>query len=160
VRRIGTLLREYLGPSEETIARSFGAESILTLSAAVAHRPLGSPRFLRRLSLRVTLLAEYAAEVRAARVLSEAQWAWIILSERWPRFRSFMVSGGRVRWEELRVWLSATQGGGDGRSAGALGAWLEDDRFLADYLRLHARGIAEDGEGIFWLEGILLASGL
>ena len=157
VRRIGALLRSYLGPSEETIARSFGAESILTLSAAVAHRPLGSPRFLRRLSLRVTLLAEYAAEIRSARVLSEAQWAWIILSERWPRFRSFMVSGGRVRWDELRAWLASPE---DEDRAGALGEWLAEDRFLADYLRLHARGILEDGEGIFWLEGMLLASGL
>lgn len=163
VRRIGTLLREYLGPAEKTVRRSFGPESIMALSAAVAHRPLGSPRFLRRLAMRVTLLAEYAAEVRAARELTESQWAWIILSERWPRFRSFMVRGGRVRWDELRAWLAENGAGtrpAPGRTSGALGDWLDGDRVLADYMRLHAKGFAESSEGIFWLESILLASGL
>ena len=38
--------------------------------------------------------------------------------------------------------------------------WLEDDLILAGYLRLHADGFARDGEGIFWLENLMLAAGL
>ena len=101
VRRIGTLLREYIGNAEATVRRSFGRDALTGLSAAVAHRPLGSPRFLRRLAWRTVLLAEFAAELRAQRVLSEAQWAWVIISERWPEFRRFMIRGGRKRWVEL-----------------------------------------------------------
>ena len=160
VRRIGTLLREYLGPAEAAVVSSFGPDAIRALSAAVAHRPLGSPRFLRRLALRVALLADYAAESRAAREFTEAQWAWVILSVRWPTFRRFMVRGGRVRWEELRGWLGPRGGSGRERPTGELGVWLGQDRVLADYMRLHAQGFSDDVEGIFWLESLLLASGL
>ena len=157
VRRISALLREYLGPGEKIVRAAFGDDAIRSLSAAVAHRPLGAPRFLRRLSLRVNLLAEYAADARARRELTEAQWAWIILSERWPTFRRFMVRGGRSRWEELRGWVQGPTAPGE---AGDLGRWLADDPVLADYMRLHAKGLHEGADGIFWLENLMLASGL
>ena len=171
VRRIGTLLREYIGGAEATVRRSFGREALTGLSAAVAHRPLGSPRFLRRLAWRTVLLAEFAAEMRATRVLSEAQWAWVIISERWPEFRRFMIRGGRKRWVELaRAVQKMKTGqpelvavrGGDAPVAirSGIATWLADDLILNDYLRLHAEGFAHDGEGIFWLENLMLAAGL
>ena len=174
VRRIGTLLREYIGSAEGTVRRSFGRESLTGLSAAVAHRPLGSPRFLRRLAWRTVLLAEFAAELRAQRVLSEAQWAWVIISERWPEFRRFMIRGGRKRWVELARTVQGMQtrkpdlvaiaggaaGGGGAMAVSGISAWLRDDLILSDYLRLHAEGFARDGEGIFWLENLMLAAGL
>lgn len=169
VRRIGTLLREYIGNAENTVRRSFGREALTGLSAAVAHRPLGSPRFLRRLAWRTVLLAEFAAEMRATRVLSEAQWAWVIISERWPDFRRFMIRGGRKRWVELARAVQQMKSGKGGLVAvsGGAGAvpsgiaqWLAEDLILNDYLRLHAEGFAHDGEGIFWLENLMLAAGL
>lgn len=171
VRRIGTLLRDYIGPAESTVRRSFGREALTGITAAVAHRPLGSPRFLQRLAWRTVLLAEFAAEIRATRVLSEAQWAWVIISERWPDFRRFMIRGGRQRWVELARAVQSMQSGkpdlvsvrGPGGPVplrSGIGAWLEGDLILADYLRLHAEGFARDGEGIFWLENLMLAAGL
>jgi hypothetical protein len=171
VRRIGTLLREYIGSAENTVRRSFGREALTGLSAAVAHRPLGSPRFLRRLAWRTVLLAEFAAEIRATRVLSEAQWAWVIISERWPDFRRFMIRGGRKRWVELartvqkmksgKPDLVAMTGGEQPRAMrSGISEWLDEDLILNDYLRLHAEGFAHDGEGIFWLENLMLAAGL
>jgi len=171
VRRIGTLLREYIGNAENTVRRSFGREALTGLSAAVAHRPLGSPRFLKRLAWRTVLLAEFAAEMRATRVLSEAQWAWVIISERWPDFRRFMIRGGRKRWVELARAVQKMKSGKPDLVAVSGGAapvalrsgiadWLADDLILNDYLRLHAEGFAHDGEGIFWLENLMLAAGL
>jgi hypothetical protein len=164
VRRIGALLREYVGPSEALLKRSFGEEALQGLSSAAAHRPLGSPRFLKRLAWRVILLAEYAQEIRASRSLSEAQWAWVIISERWPDFRRFMIRGGRERWLELKHAVSRLSQRGDPRASTTGGSsilkWLEEDLILADYLRLHAEGFEKDAEGIFWLENMLLTAGL
>ncbi len=171
VRRIGTLLREYIGNAESTMRRSFGRDAITGLSAAVAHRPLGSPRFLRRLAWRTVLLAEFAAELRAPRVLSEAQWAWVIISERWPEFRRFMIRGGRKRWVELARAVQSMKTGKSERPQvddrdepptrrSGISEWLDEDLILNDYLRLHAEGFARDGEGIFWLENLMLAAGL
>jgi hypothetical protein len=165
VRRIGTLLREYLGTSEVVVRKSFGNESITMLSAGVAHRPLGAPRFLKRLSCRVVLLAEFALEVRAVRELSEAQWAWVIVSERWPEFRRFMIRGGRERWLDLKHAMIRLSARNDGKAPPPAGGatilkWLEGDLILADYLRLHAEGFEKDAEGIFWLENLMLTAGL
>jgi hypothetical protein len=162
VRRIGTLLRENLGPGEALVRRAFGPEAITGLSAAVAHRPLGSPRLLRRLAWRVQLLAEYAHEARVNRELTEAQWAWVIVSERWPSFRRFMIRGGRDRWVGLKQVAAAFA---DKKlPAGGLRPelveWLDGDLLLADYLRLHADGFGRDTEGIFWLESLMLTAGL
>ena len=112
VRKIGSLLRTYVGEGEERLKRAFGAESIVRLSAATAHRPLGAPRFLQRLAHRVTLLAEYAVEA-GTRELSESQWAWVVVSERWPDFRRFMIRGGRERWIDLRNAVAVFQKVGD-----------------------------------------------
>lgn len=170
VRRVGSLLRDYIGHDVAILQRSFGRDSTLHLTAAVAHRPLGSPRFLRRLAVRAVLLAEYAAEMRASRELSEAQWAWVIISERWPDFRRYMIRGGRQRWIELNgAVVQMQERGADGREPGRRGplslrtgisSWLEEDPILSDYLRLHASGFARNGEGIFWLENLMLAAGL
>ena len=171
VRRIGTLLREYIGNAEATVRRSFGRDALTGLSAGVAHRPLGSPRFLRRLAWRTVLLAEFAAELRAQRVLSEAQWAWVIISERWPDFRRFMIRGGRKRWVELARAVQRMKTGQADRTGilekdstesgeSSIAQWLSEDLILNDYLRLHAEGFARDGEGIFWLENLMLAAGL
>ncbi len=167
VRRIGTLLRTAIGEAEGTIRRSFGREALTGLAAAVAHRPLGSPRFIERLAWRTVLLAEYAAEVRATRVLTEAQWAWVIVSERWPEFRRFMIRGGRQRWVELARVIHDMSAAQSDRPAvvaedgpRSIAAWLDEDPILRDYLRLNAQGLAQDGEGIFWLESLLLAAGL
>ncbi len=170
VRRIGSLLREYIGNDEGSLRRSFGRDATLNLTAAVAHRPLGSPSFLRRLGLRAVLLAEYASEMRAARELSEAQWAWVIISERWPDFRRYMIRGGRQRWIELNGAIEQMQEhNADARELPRRGplslrtgitGWLDDDPILANYLRLHSAGFARNGEGIFWLENLMLAAGL
>jgi len=168
VRRIGTLLREYVGNSEAALRRSFGNEAFIGLSAAAAHRPLGSPRFLRRLAWRAVMLAEYAAEVRSNRPLTEAQWAWVIISERWPEFRRTMIRGGRPRWVELAHAVAQLKEdrGGPARPGvpvavrSGIAAWLEDDTILASYLQLHADGFAQDAEGIFWLENLMLSAGL
>lgn len=162
VRRIGILLRERLGPDEAIVRRAFGPEAITGLSAAVAHRPLGSPQLLQRLSWRVQLLAEYAHEVRANRELTEAQWAWVIVSERWPEFRRFMIRGGRDRWAGLKQVCAAfaTKKVPPGGLRPEIVARLEKDLLLADYLRVHADGFERDAEGLLWLENLLLAAGL
>jgi len=171
IRRIGGLLRDAIGAADHVVRRSFGRDALTGLAAAVAHRPLGSPRFLHRLAWRTVLLAEFAAELRAVRELTEAQWAWVIISERWPDFRRFMIRGGRKRWLELArtvQMMNASKGGlvpvPGGSTPSETGAgiaeWLESDLILSDYLRLHAEGFARDGEGIFWLENLLLAAGL
>lgn len=170
VRRIGSMLRDFIGADEAVLRRSFGREATLNLTAAVAHRPLGSPRFLRRLAFRAVLLAEYAVEMRASRELTEAQWAWVIISERWPGFRRYMIRGGRQRWIELNGAIAQMQERApDGRELPRRGplslrtgitGWLEEDPILANYLRLHANGFARNGEGIFWLENLMLAAGL
>jgi hypothetical protein len=169
VRRITSLLRDAVGPAEASLRRAFGPEAFNGLSAAAAHRPLGSPRFLRRLALRAVMLAEYATEVRSNRNLTEAQWAWVIISERWPEFRRFMIRGGRQRWVELSA--SMQQLAEDGRPAATgrpgpvavrsgVSSWLDDDLLLASYLRVHADGFEQDSEGIFWLENLMLSAGL
>ena len=170
VRRIGSLLREYVGPAEASLRRAFGAEAAMGLTAAAAHRPLGSPRFLRRLALRAVMLAESAVEVRSNRNLTEAQWAWLIISERWPEFRRFMIRGGRQRWVELSAAMhqlsdeqrpSSVRGGPVPVSLrSGISGWLEEDLILAGYLRLHSEGFEQDSEGIFWLENLMLAAGL
>jgi len=163
VRRITSLLRKALAPSEGVVRYSFGNDAIQGLCAAVAHRQLGSPRFLDRLSTRVTLLAEYAQEMRIQRELSEAQWAWVIVSVRWPSFRRFMIRGGRDRWIELREvagFLARPSGSSQPAPRTAIIAKLQEDLILADYLRLHAPGFASDTEGIFWLENLMLAAGV
>jgi len=162
VRKIGSLLRTYIGDGEDRLKRAFGAESIVRLSAATAHRPLGAPRFLQRLAHRVTLLAEYAVEA-GTRELSESQWAWVVVSERWPDFRRFMIRGGRERWIDLRNAVARLGKPSDPAASGVrpeMAQWLDRDLILADYLRLHADGFDRDAEGIFWLENLLLAAGL
>ncbi|MBL8619543.1 MAG: hypothetical protein JNM72_28285 [Deltaproteobacteria bacterium] len=169
VRRITSLLRDAVGPAEGSLRRAFGPEAFNGLSAAAAHRPLGSPRFLRRLALRAVMLAEYATEVRSNRNLTEAQWAWVIISERWPEFRRFMIRGGRQRWVELSAAMQQLAEDGRPSAAGRPGpmavrsgvtSWLDDDLILASYLRLHAEGFEQDSEGIFWLENLMLSAGL
>ena len=160
VRRIGTLLREQLAPVEPVVKRCFGADALTALTAAAAHKPLGSPRVLRRLAHRVALLAEFAVEARATRELTEAQWAWVIVSERWPAFRRFMIRGGRERWAELRAALGALAARRSVPERTGILGFLEQDLLLADYLRLHADGLERDADGIFWLENLMLAAGL
>ena len=162
IRRIGVLLRRYLGPNEVVVRRAFGEDAVNALVVASAHRQLGNPRFLERLVSRVLLLADYTVESRAMRELSEAQWAWVVLSERWPEFRRFMIRGGKERWLQLK---SAVVGlGPDGpRGSGLLpemAEWLRQDPLLTDYLRLHADGLDRDNMGVYWVEDMLLQSGL
>ena len=162
VRRIGILLRERLGPDEPVVRRAFGPEALTGLSTAVAHRPLGSMRLLQRLAWRVQLLAEYTHEVRANRELTESQWAWVVVSERWPGFRRFMIRGGRDRWAGLKQVCTAfaTKKIPAGGLRPEIVAQLEGDLLLADYLRQHADGFERDTEEILWLENLLLAAGL
>ncbi len=163
VRRITSLFRRVISPTEPVIRLSFGPDAIQGLSAAIAHRHLGSPTFLERLGARVTLLAEYALEMRVQRELSEAQWAWVIVSTRWPGFRRFMIRGGRDRWIELREvagFLARPAGSNQSAPRTPIIGRLQQDLILADYLRQHAVGFANDTEGIFWLENLMLASGV
>ena len=112
----------------------------------------------------MVLLAEFAQEVRQVRELSEAQWAWVVISERWPEFRRFMIRGGRDRWIELKHAMARLSSRQEPRTVGNAGAtilkWLEGDLILADYLRLYADGFDQDAEGIFWLENLMLTAGL
>ena len=160
-RRIQVLLRRFLGDGERTVTRIFGKDAMNGLSAAVAHRPLGSPRFLERLASRVTLLAEFTAELRATRELSPAQWAWLVVGERWPDFRRFMIRGGRERWVDLQHYM---RGGGQSGPADGEGAatakWLQNDQLLAEYLLSHADELLREIENVFWMENLLLAAGL
>lgn len=162
VRRIGSMVQRFLGDGESVIRNAFGPDAVTGLAAAAAHRPLGAPRFAFRLAQRVLLLAEYALESRISRELSEAQWCWVIVSERWPEFRRFMIRGGRRRWGALRLAVAAMA---SDQAYGSMVdpdivAQLSSDPILADYLKLHADGFERDTEGIFWLETLLLAAGL
>jgi hypothetical protein len=57
--------------------------------------------------------------------------------------------------------LVAMTGGEQPRAMrSGISEWLDEDLILNDYLRLHAEGFAHDGEGIFWLENLMLAAGL
>lgn len=162
VRRIGLLLREQLGPHEAVVRRAFGPSALAGLSTAVAHRPLGAPKMLQRLAWRVHLLAEYTHEMRANRELTEAQWAWVVVSERWPAFRRFMIRGGRDRWAGLKQVCTAfaTKKVPPGGLRPEIVTQLEGDLLLADYLRQHADGFERETEAILWLENLLLAAGL
>ena len=161
IRRIGALLRRYLSANEVVVRRAFGEDALNSLGVAASHKQLGSPRFLGRLSARVQLLADYTLESRAMRELSEAQWAWIVLSERWPEFRRFMIRGGRDRWLHLKQAVAAMTGEGGNRTAPAeIVEWLRADLLLLDYLRLHADGLDRDNMGIYWVEDMLLQAGL
>lgn len=160
IRRIGALLRRYLGTQEAVLRRAFGEDAVNGLIVATAHRQLGIPRFIERLASRVLLLADYTLESRAMRELSEAQWAWVVLSERWPEFRRFMIRGGKERWLQLKT---AVAGLGEGARPGQISEitdWLKGDPLLADYLRLHADGFDRDNMGVYWVEDILLQAGL
>ena len=163
VRRIGSMLQRHLGPDEAVLRRAFGPDAVRGLAAAVAHRPLGSPRLIYRLVQRVLLLAEYAIESRYQRELSEAQWCWVIVSERWPGFRRFMIRGGRRRWAGLAVAVGALASGqayGPSAGEGEIGDILNNDPILSDYLKRHADGFERDADGILWLENMLLSAGL
>ena len=164
VRKISELLREELGPSDEVVKRAFGPDALDALAAACASRPLGRPRFLQRLAGRIVLLSEFAIGTRSNRELSEAQWAWVIVSERWPEFRRFMLRGGRDRWVHLRHSLALMGTSGQGiREVGAhpdMVRWLEKDLIFADYLRLYAEEFEREADAVYWLETLQLACGL
>lgn len=161
IRRIGALLRRYLGSGEIVVRRAFGEDALNGLTVASAHRPLGIPRFIERLSSRVMLLAEFTLECRAMRELSEPQWAWVILSERWPEFRRFMIRGGKERWLQLKqaVAMMGPEGPRPGVPA-EMAEWMRKDLILADYLRLHADGFERDIQGVYWVEDLMLQAGL
>ncbi|MES2640334.1 MAG: P-loop NTPase fold protein [Myxococcota bacterium] len=163
IRRIGSLLRRYIGANEIVVRRAFGEEAINALTVAASHRQLGIPRFLERLSARVLMLSDYTLESRAMRELSEAQWSWVVLSERWPEFRRFMIRGGKDRWLQLKQAVAAMNPDGSPSRAGApaeIVDWLRQDPLLADYLRLHADGLDRDNMGVYWVEDTLLQAGL
>jgi hypothetical protein len=87
----------------------------------------------------------------------------VVVSERWPEFRRFMIRGGRERWIDLRNAVARLGKPSDPAASGVrpeMAQWLDRDLILADYLRLHADGFDRDAEGIFWLENLLLAAGL
>lgn len=163
-RRIGHLLQRSLGEGASAVNQSFGASALNNLLVAVSHRPLGTPRFLQRLATRVVLLAEFAAEVRGVREISEVQWAWVVVSERWPEFRRFMIRGGGERWMELKRAISLLSRGsepGAARGAGELlDGWLQRDPLLAEYLSRHAEGFERELEAVFWMENLMLAAGV
>lgn len=162
IRRVGALVRRYLGPSEIVVRRAFGEDAVNALIAATSHRQLGIPRFLERLSTRALMLADYTIEARAMRELSEAQWAWIVLSERWPDFRRFMIRGGRDRWLQLKQAVAAMNPELAQRPnvPPDIVEWLRKDLLLLDYLRLYADGLDRDNTGVYWVEDMLLQSGL
>ncbi|MFT5681932.1 MAG: hypothetical protein ACI8RZ_002850 [Myxococcota bacterium] len=161
VRRISTLLRRYVGESEEILQESFGATALSRLSVAVAHEPLGSPRFLKLLAVRVMMLAEFALEARSSRTLTEAQWAWVVLSQRWPELRTYMQT--TARWAELRqtlIWLQKSDRNPREMIRSNLVKKLEADPNLYRYLHLQAKGFEGDTDGLLWIEGMLRAAGL
>jgi hypothetical protein len=160
VRRIGSMVRRYLGEGEEVVRTVFGPDAVTGLSAAVAHRPLGAPRFVFRLAQRVLMLAEYAAESQQIRELTESQWCWVIVSERWPAFRRLMIRGGARRWASLRQTVAAGDQPYGALADEAISEQLTRDPILADYLRLHTDGFERDSEGIVWLDNLLLQAGL
>ncbi|MED5369453.1 MAG: P-loop NTPase fold protein [Myxococcota bacterium] len=160
VRRISQLVQKHLGTGAQQVRQAFGSDATDALGAALTARPLGRPRFLERLSGRVLLLAEYALDARTTRELSEAQWAWVIVSERWPEFRRFMLRGGRDRWLHLRDALSRSMGQPQTESNPEVVAWLQKDLILTDYLRLYADDFEREAESVYWLETLQLACGL
>jgi len=162
-QRVGALLRVALEPFEARVVEAFGDNAIHGLTAAATNPTLATPRFLERLALRVGHLAEFALETRNARVLTDAQWAWVIVSERWSEFRRFMIRGGRARWTELQDVVAQLAGGVHRPTLSVrplLMERLQQDPLLAAYLRLHGEGFERDVQGIFWLETLLLAAGL
>jgi hypothetical protein len=163
VRRIASMLQRHLGTDEALLRQAFGPDAVRGLAAAVAHRPLGSPRLVYRLVQRVLMLAEYALESKHTRELTEAQWCWVIVSERWPGFRRFMIRGGRRRWSGMGLAVGALASAQTVSSVvadGEVGKMLRADPLLSDYLKLHADGFERDADGIMWLENLLLAAGL
>ena len=163
IRRIGLLVRRFLGANEVVVRRAFGEDAINALAVAASHRQLGIPRFLEHLCARVLLLADFTLEARAMREISEAQWAWVVLSERWPEFRRFMIRGGKDRWLQLKQAVSAMNPDGAATRPGAppeIVEWLRRDLLLLDYLRLHADGLDRDNLGVYWVEDMLLQAGL
>ena len=161
VRRIGSMLQRHLGADEAVLRRAFGPDAVRGLAAAVAHRPLGSPRLIYRLVQRVLLLAEYALESQNQRELTEAQWCWVIVSERWPAFRRTMIRGGKRRWKGLSMAVTALASAAPAATHDSeMASLLFADPILSEYLKLHAEGFERDSEGILWLENLLLSSGL
>jgi hypothetical protein len=167
VRRIGALLRRLIGSGEVSVREAFGDDAILVLAAACARRALGGPRLLERLAARAVLLSEFALETRMTRELGEAEWAWVVVSERWSEFRRFMIRGGRDRWLQLKLAVGRIGAEGELPSGvpGAPGAadvdaWLHSDLLLADYLRDYAEAFETNLQGIFWIDDVLLQAGL
>ncbi|MEL6344610.1 MAG: hypothetical protein AAFV53_15955, partial [Myxococcota bacterium] len=161
VRRITNLLRRYLGEAENLLRASFGRDALNRLSVAAAHEPLGSPMFLKRLVHRALLLAEFAQEARSTSDLSEAQWAWIVISQRWPDMRQYMQT--TARWSELRqtlVWLQKSERNSREMIRSPLVKTLESDPTLFRYLRQHAEDFQKDSDGLLRVEGLLRAAGL
>jgi hypothetical protein len=160
VRRIGSMVQRVLGDTQHLVREVFGPDAVTGLSAAVAHRPLGAPRFVFRLGQRVMMLAQYAAQAQQRRELSEAQWCWVIVSERWPDFRRLMIRGGRRRWAALRQAVAAGEQAYGAVADDAVRAHLARDPILSEYLKLHADGFERDSEGIVWLDNLMLQAGL
>ena len=161
VRRISNLLRRYIGESEALLTASFGREALNRLSVAVAHEPLGSPRFLRSLANQVLLLAEFTQESRSTHELTEAQWGWIIISQRWPDLREYMQT--TARWAELRQtlqWLQKSERDAREMIRSPLVKRLESDPLLFRYIRMHAEGFQQDPDSLLRVEGMLRAAGL
>ena len=161
VRRISTLLRRYLSDAEPLFRSSFGQDSLTRLSLAVAHEPLGTPRFLQRLAARTILLAEFVQELRAVQDLTEAQWAWVVISQRWPSLRAYMLT--TARWAELRQTLQwLLQNNHDPRDMvrSSLVSMLEQDPQLFRYLRQYAGGFRDDSDGLLRVEALLQDAGL
>jgi len=161
VRRISTLLRRYLVDAEPLLRSSFGADSLSRLSLSAAHEPLGSPLFLRQLASRVVMLAEFVQELRAMQDLSEAQWAWIIISQRWPDLRGYTST--TARWAELRQtlqWLQKNDRDSRDMIRSPLVQRLEGDPHLFRYLRQHAEGFRSDADGLLRAEALLKDAGL
>ncbi len=163
LRHLGELMRSHLAGHEPLLERAFGQDAIAALAAAVAHRSLGQPRVLERLTGRILLLAQFAIDTRNQRELSEAQWAWILISERWPEFRHFMLRGGQDRWGHLRQALRSLDPEGEPGSAETpteMLEWLERDLIFSDYLHIYADEFEREADAVYWLETLQLACGL
>ena len=136
-----------------------------------AAKPFSMEELLARLRALIRRAADHASaelvcgplrvDTRSSRELSEAQWAWVIVSERWPAFRRFMLRGGRDRWGHL---CKAVTGLGSSPPKGdadpTMAAWLEKDLIFADYLRLYAPAFEREADAVYWLETLQLACGL